>query len=225
MLRYVLAISLAPLLVYHSVAQEPGPEEPMDFEKTSYSVGVRFGEFLKPAKDDIVFEALIRGLRDAMSGEDVKMEESEVARLYAAFGQALANKRSGAVRSEGRAFLEANALKEGVVRLDSGLQYKILRAGNGSSPTRSDKVEVHYRGTLLDGSVFDSTYERNEPISFAVTGVIPGWTEALLLMKEGAKWELYIPSDLAYAARGAGNAVPPHATLVFDVELIEVIRP
>lgn len=121
---------------------------------------------------------------------------------------------------EGEAFLEENKTKEGVVTLDSGLQYKIIEPGQGESPTPSDVVTVHYAGRLLDGTEFDSSYKRNEPISFPVTGVIPGWTEALQLMKKGAKWELYIPSHLAYGPQG-GGPIPPNATLLFDVELID----
>ncbi len=124
--------------------------------------------------------------------------------------------------TEGEAFLAANKAKEGVKTLESGLQYKVLTPGEGKSPKATDKVTVHYRGTLLDGTEFDSSHKRGEPAVFQVDQVIPGWTEALKLMKPGAKWELYIPAKLAYGERGAGQKIAPNATLVFEVELLKV---
>jgi len=124
--------------------------------------------------------------------------------------------------TEGPKFLEENKAKEGVVILPSGLQYKVITEGTGKSPKATDKVKVHYRGTLINGKEFDSSFKRNQPAEFPVNGVIKGWTEALQLMKEGSKWELYIPSDLAYGARGAGGDIGPNATLIFEVELLEV---
>ncbi len=123
---------------------------------------------------------------------------------------------------EGEKFLEENGKKEGVITLESGLQYMVIQKGTGASPTLTDQVKTHYHGTLIDGTVFDSSYDRGEPITFPVTGVIQGWTEALLLMKEGDKWRLFIPSDLAYGARGAGGIIPPNTTLIFDIELISI---
>jgi len=123
---------------------------------------------------------------------------------------------------EGKKFLEENGKKEGVVTLESGLQYLVVQEGTGAIPTLTDTVKTHYHGTLINGDVFDSSYDRGEPISFPVTGVIKGWTEALLLMKEGAKWKLFIPSDLAYGSRGAGGVIPPNTTLIFDIELISI---
>ena len=122
----------------------------------------------------------------------------------------------------GKIFLDENKMKDGVKELPSGLQYKIVTAGNGTRPEIHDTVTVHYRGTLIDGTEFDSSYSRGEPISFPVNGVIPGWIEALQLMKEGSKWQLFIPSHMAYGERGAGRAIPPNATLIFDVELLKV---
>jgi len=129
---------------------------------------------------------------------------------------------SAKAKAEGEAFLAANATKDGVVTLPSGLQYKVITPGSGASPKASDTVSVHYRGRLIDGTEFDSSYKRNEPTSFPVGGVIPGWTEALQLMKVGAKWELYVPAKLAYGDRGAGGLIPPGATLVFEVELLSI---
>ena len=124
-------------------------------------------------------------------------------------------------KKEGEEFLASNKTKEGVVTTASGLQYKVITAGTGPSPKASDKVSVHYRGTLIDGTEFDSSYRRGEPVSFPVKGVIAGWTEALQLMKEGAKWELYIPSELAYGPGGTGGPIGPNATLIFEVELLQ----
>jgi FKBP-type peptidyl-prolyl cis-trans isomerase len=124
--------------------------------------------------------------------------------------------------TEGKRFLEQNAEKEGVVVLNSGLQYKVLQAGEGRSPKRTDQVKVHYKGSLLDGTVFDSSYDRGKPAVFGVSQVIKGWTEALMLMSPGSKWTLYIPPDLAYGSSGAGDAIGPNATLIFEVELLEV---
>ena len=126
---------------------------------------------------------------------------------------------------EGKKFLEANKAKEGVKSTESGLQYEVLKAGTGKTPVETDTVEVHYRGTLLDGTEFDSSYKNNAPVSFPLNGVIKGWTEGLQLMKEGAKYKFYIPSDLAYGAKGAGQRIPPHASLIFEVELLKVKQP
>ena len=126
---------------------------------------------------------------------------------------------------EGSKFLEENGKKEGVITLESGLQYTVIEEGTGATPTLTDEVKTHYRGTLISGKVFDSSYDRGEPITFPVTGVIKGWTEALLLMKEGAKWKLFIPSELAYGTRGAGGVIPPNTTLIFDIELISIETP
>jgi FKBP-type peptidyl-prolyl cis-trans isomerase FklB len=129
---------------------------------------------------------------------------------------------TGKSRAEGEAFLAANGKKEGVVTLPSGLQYKVLAAGKGKSPSPTDNVTVHYRGTLVDGTEFDSSYKRNKPATFRVDRVIPGWKESLPMMKEGGKWRLFVPSKLAYGERGAGSKIPPESTLIFEVELISV---
>jgi len=134
----------------------------------------------------------------------------------------LAKQQGEKNKKEGEIFLEANKKKEGVQTLPSGLQYKVLKAGAGKKPTATDTVTVHYRGTLIDGKEFDSSYQRGKPVTFPVNGVIPGWTEALPLMEEGAKWELFIPSNLAYGERGAGRDIGPNATLIFEVELISI---
>lgn len=165
--------------------------------------------------------AMYQGMKDAMEGEPVvsDMEFQQMAQAYFTKQQ---QKKGDDARQVGQDFLDENANKEGVMSTESGLQYKIIEEGTGVSPGPEDKVKVHYTGRLINGKVFDSSVERGEPVTFPVNGVIPGWTEALQLMKEGAKWELYIPSDLAYGPRGAGQDIGPNETLIFEVELLEV---
>ena len=154
-------------------------------------------------------------IRDTIAKLQTRSQEKQKAEQDAATEK---NKAAGA------AYLAENGKKEGVVTTESGLQYKQVTAGDGAKPAAEDTVTVHYKGTLIDGTVFDSSYDRGEPIEFPVNGVIKGWTEALLMMKAGAKWKLFIPSDLAYGERGAGGSIPPSATLIFEIELLEVIN-
>ncbi len=197
--------------------------------RTSYLIGRDLaGNFTRQGLT-IDPEALVAGLKAAMAGDEslLSPEESRAAmtllqqELQAAQEAKAASAGDDNLR-EGKAFLTKNGLRPEVTTLPSGLQYEVLRPGTGPKPTRRDNVTTHYHGTLLDGSVFDSSYERNEPASFPVGGVIAGWTEALQLMGTGAKWRLYIPSDLAYGPRGAGGDIGPNATLVFDVELLKI---
>ena len=159
--------------------------------------------------DSILADLFYRGFTDALMKADKAIREEK---LY------------GANRDAGKKFLEENAQKEGVITLPSGLQYKVLVKGEGEVPTRSDKVKVHYEGRLLDGTVFDSSYKRNEPSEFTPTQVIKGWTEALTMMPVGSKWQLYIPYELAYGERGAGEDIKPYSTLIFDVELLDIVK-
>jgi len=198
-------------------------------EKVSYIIGLDIGRNLANQGIDVDAKALSLGVADALGDAEPKITESEMQTIMTAFQSEMEQKqaRIQSAQSEknvidGKAFLEINRMKEGVVALASGLQYREVKAGSGRSPKPTDKVTTHYKGTLLDGTTFDSSYERGEPATFPVNGVIAGWTEALQLMKEGAVWELYIPADLAYGARGAGGKIGPHATLVFTVELIRV---
>jgi FKBP-type peptidyl-prolyl cis-trans isomerase FklB len=186
----------------------------------AYGIGVYSAGFFKQSDiENPNLTAVYKGLKDALDSTAIFTDEqfSEIAQK---FFQSQADKKSVAVKEKGKKFLEENSTKDGVVTTASGLQYKILQEGSGQSPTASDEVTVHYEGRLLDGSVFDSSIARGEPVTFPVGGVIPGWTEALLMMKPGAKWELYIPSDLAYGDRGAGQDIGPGETLIFNVELI-----
>ena len=198
-------------------------------DKINYSVGYQMGSDFKRQNVEIKPEMVIQGIEDAISGGKPLMTEAERRTTLTGLAQRVKAeqmekmKQQGAEnRTAGEAFLAANAGKAGVTTLPSGLQYKVLKAGKGKSPQKSEKVTVNYRGRLIDGTEFDSSYSRGQPASFGVSQVIPGWTEALQLMKEGAKWELYIPANLAYGERGAGARIPPNSTLIFEVELLSV---
>lgn len=204
-------------------------------QKVSYVFGLNLAQQLGTEQIDVDVEALSQGLSDGLAGTEPRLGEEELMLVMQTFQQQQQEKMAKQAeereaarklvaetnKQEGETFLMENGSKEGVVTTESGLQYKVLTAGTGPSPTAEDTVTVHYRGTLLDGTEFDSSYARGEPVSFPVSGVIPGWTEALQLMKEGAKWTLYIPSELAYGPGGAGAQIGPNATLVFDVELLK----
>ena len=198
-------------------------------EKLSYAIGVDMGSNFKKQSIDIDPDVLVRGLKDSLSGGKVLLTDEEILAVKTAFRQEMMKKQeeerkklSEKNTTEGDAFLAENKKKEGVKILPSGLQYKVITEGSGKSPKETDTVTVNYRGTLIDGTEFDSSYKRGQPATFPVNGVIPGWTEALQLMKEGAKWQIVIPSNLAYGEKGAGNSIGPNAVLVFEVELISV---
>jgi len=195
-------------------------------EKNSYSVGANWGNSLKKQEVDVDLEVLIRGLREAFVGQsalsDEQIRESMMAlnKEIRAKQEEKRKQQGEKNKQEGEKFLAENKTKPGVVALPSGLQYKVLTDGSGDSPKPGDVVTVNYRGTLIDGTEFDSSYKRGQPATFSVTGVIKGWTEALEQMKPGAKWQLFIPSDLAYGERGSGPTIGPNATLQFEVELV-----
>jgi len=194
-------------------------------QKLSYAVGIQIGQDLKRNGMDVDAGSIAMAIDDVMAGSKPKLTMEEMQTLFADYQQREAAKKElagQANKAEGVAFLEANKDKDGVTVLPSGLQYKVITAGTGKQPTVESSVSVHYRGTLLNGAEFDSSYKRGAPATFPVNGVIKGWTEALQLMKEGAKWQLFIPSDLAYGARGAGADIGPHSVLTFDVELLSV---
>jgi len=198
-------------------------------DKVSYSMGLDIGRMLKMQGVDVDLELVTRGLKDAYTGNQPLLTDEEMQEVLTNFKkefiakqQELAKQQGEKNKKEGEIFLETNKKKEGVQTLPSGLQYKVLKAGAGKKPTATDTVTVHYRGTLIDGKEFDSSYRRGKPATFPVNGVIPGWTEALPLMEEGAKWELFIPSNLAYGERSAGGDIGPNATLIFEVELISI---
>ena len=198
-------------------------------QRLSYGIAYGFGARLAQDSVPMDIDAFTAGLRDAMDGADPRMTQEEIATEMTAYQEkAVAEQQAAqAIASEenvaaAAGFLAENAAKEGVVVTESGLQYEILTAGEGAVPAADDTVEVHYRGTLMDGTEFDSSYSRNQTASFGVTQVIPGWVEALQLMSVGSKWKLVIPSDLAYGAAGAGGTIGPNATLIFEVELISI---
>jgi FKBP-type peptidyl-prolyl cis-trans isomerase FklB len=198
-------------------------------EKLSYSIGMEIGSNLKRQAIDVEVDLLLKGLRDGFSGGKTLLSPEEVRNVLTTFQKEMMAKQKEEARvlgeknkKEGEAFLAENKKKPGVVTLPSGLQYKVIKAGTGKKPKATDTVKTHYRGTLLDGTEFDSSYRRGGPATFPVKGVIPGWTEALQLMEEGAKWQLFIPPHLAYGERGAGPVIGPNATLIFEVELISV---
>jgi len=200
-----------------------------DMDKVSYCIGVDIGTNFKSQSIDVDPDVLLMGMKDALDSKDLKFNDEERGKILADFRTSLKEKQDAQRKiqgdknmAEGTALLEKNKSEKGIVVLDSGLQYHILVEGSGESPQATDMVSVHYRGTLIDGSEFDSSYSRGQPAKFKVNGVIPGWSEALQLMKAGSKWKLYIPSDLAYGERGAGQKITPNSTLIFDVELLEI---
>ncbi len=205
--------------------KEPVTSLKTDKQKFSYTVGFQLGQNLKRQNLDIDPKIVAQGIQSALSGTAPKLTADEMHTSVLAYqkkeqekSEALAKKNLEA----GQAFLEANKKKEGVVTLPSGLQYKIITEGKGKQPKSTDTVNAHYRGTLINGTEFDSSYKRNEPATFPVEGVIKGWQEVLPLMKEGAKWQVYIPADLAYGSHGAGSAIGPNEVLIFDIELLSV---
>ncbi len=192
-------------------------------DKVSYCLGLSIASnLLTSGVKTISMEPFVNALETAYAGKQPELSPEEANKvLQEFFGKVQAEQAEQAVAA-GKKFLEENSKKEGVVTLESGLQYKVITAGEGEKPTAGDSVKCHYEGTLIDGTVFDSSIKRGEPAVFPVNGVIKGWTEALQLMPAGSKWKLYIPSDLAYGAQGAGNIIGPHTTLIFEVELLEI---
>jgi FKBP-type peptidyl-prolyl cis-trans isomerase FklB len=194
-------------------------------EKVSYIIGMEIGSNLKKQLADVDSTILAKGIQDALTDRKPLLTEQEIQETMAAFQKEMMVKQTEVAKknkAEGEAFLSENKKKEGVKALPSGLQYKVIKAGTGKKPKSNDTVTAHYRGTLINGAEFDSSYKRGQPVSFQVSGVIPGWTEALQLMEVGAKWQLFIPSNLAYGEQGAGRDIGPNATLIFEVELVSI---
>ena len=198
-------------------------------EKESYVIGLDIGRALKKQGLEIDPDRLAQGVRDSMSGQKFLLTDSEIQETMVGLQKRMAAREAEEVKKlseknkkEGVAFLAENKKKEGIQTLPSGLQYKIIKSGNGKRPQKTDMVTTHYRGTFINGTEFDSSYRRGKPATFPVNGVIPGWTEALQLMDEGAKWQIFLPPHLAYGERGAGREIGPHAVLVFEIELISI---
>ena len=234
---YVMSLVVCILLAVSVQAKKkPKVEEPpvvlgTEMDKVSYSIGANIGQNFHKSELKINLAAFIQGLKDAMAGSELLLTEADMQQIMQNFQKEMMDKQRKLMEeqnaknlAEAQKFLAKNKTQEGVITLPSGLQYKVITAGTGTTPTATDKVKTHYKGTLLDGTEFDSSYKRNAPATFGVTGVIKGWTEALQLMKEGAKWELYIPANLAYGERGTRN-IPPNSALIFEIELLEVIKP
>ena len=201
-----------------------------ELEKLSYALGLSMGNnFKSSGVEELNIKEFGEGVEAVFAGSQPKMSYDEAKEVIRDFFMALEAKQNEAAakmgevnKAAGEAFLAENAKRPEVKTTESGLQYEVITEGTGNKPAASDTVVVHYTGTLIDGTVFDSSVERGTPATFGVTQVIPGWVEALQLMQEGAKWRLYIPSDLAYGTRGAGGAIGPNATLIFDVELLQI---
>ena len=222
-------------LVALAACQQQSPPEPaavaLDTPEQRLSYGVALGLGRNMANDGMTIDvdAFAAGLRDALSGAAQKLSDEDIQAEMVAFQQRIDAEREANSQALGQAnaaaatvFLTENGAREGVLTTPSGLQYEVLEAGAGASPGADDRVQVHYRGTLLDGTEFDSSYARGEPVVFGVGQVISGWTEALQLMQVGSKYKLFIPSDLAYGAGGAGDLIGPNAALIFEVELLDI---
>jgi FKBP-type peptidyl-prolyl cis-trans isomerase FklB len=196
-----------------------------DKAKLSYTIGFRIGQSLKQDGLDVDAKVLTQAIQDVLSNSPLKMSMEDMQAAMQSFQQQQAKMQSDVAEKNlkaGQEFLAANKKKAGIVQTESGLQYKVLTKGKGKKPKDTDTVVVNYRGTLITGEEFDSSYKRGEPVTFPVNGVIPGWTEALQMMETGSKWQLFIPSKLAYDTHGAGGLIGPNATLIFDVELLEI---
>src|SRR4051812_18678607 len=195
--------------------------------RASYGVGRQMGEQLASNPfEGVDAEAVAQGVLDALNGKDSQVDRPELEEAFRTIGARMQEKQQAQTKAQarvGETFLAENAKKDGITVTDSGLQYEVVTMGTGPKPTAQSRVKTHYHGTLIDGTVFDSSYNRGEPIDFAVGGVIAGWTEALQLMPVGSKWRLYIPHNLAYGERGAGASIAPFSALIFDVELLDIV--
>lgn len=195
-----------------------------EVDKVSYCFGLSIASnLIASGVKKINIEAFNDAMNCAFSGQMPAIKPEEANEILQSYFTKLQNERGAEAKEQGEKFLAENKTKEGVITLPSGLQYKVLTEGTGAKPQATDTVKCHYEGRLINGEVFDSSYRRNEPAEFPVNGVIAGWVEALQLMPVGSKWELYVPSDLAYGAHGAGQAIGPNETLIFDVELLDIV--
>jgi len=231
----IIAMACFGLFSVQACSQSSEKGAPMELktqkDKASYSIGVSIGKNLKDQKVEIQTDILVKGLLDAYTGAKTQLTEKEMGEVLAQFQQEImakaqeeAAKKGGENKSKGEKFLADNKNKPGVKTTPSGLQYTVISEGTGPKPTASSTVKVHYTGKLIDGTTFDSSVDRGEPIEFPLNGVIKGWTEGVQLMSKGSKYKFFIPSDLAYGDRGAGNAIGPNETLVFEVELLDIVK-
>ncbi|WP_297092611.1 FKBP-type peptidyl-prolyl cis-trans isomerase [uncultured Draconibacterium sp.] len=227
---YLLVVGL---IVAATSCQQGGPANvklETSVDSVSYAIGVLVGANNKqqlesaPGNDEMNLEAMAAAFRAASLGEEVSITEEDANAMVQKFFRDAGERESQANLEKGNQFLEENKAREGVVTTESGLQYEVLTEGTGEKPGATDKVRVHYHGTLIDGTVFDSSVDRGEPAVFGVNQVISGWTEALQLMPVGSKWKVFIPSELAYGPRGAGGDIGPNSALIFEVELLEIVE-
>ncbi len=227
-MKHLLTIILSIAVMFSICLAEEKIELKDQKDKESYSLGYQFGHNLKTQGVDINLDVYTSGIKDALGDKEPQMSQEEIRATITGLQQRLQAARQKELKEmaaknveEGKKFLAENQKKGGIKTLPSGLQYKIIAEGSGKMPKTEDTVTVNYKGTLIDGTEFDSSYKRSEPATFKVNGVIKGWTEALQLMKEGSKWQLFIPSELGYGERGQGR-IPPNSTLIFEVELISI---
>nr|WP_321358158.1 FKBP-type peptidyl-prolyl cis-trans isomerase [uncultured Draconibacterium sp.] len=229
----IIYVFVVALIVAATSCQQGGPAAvklETSADSVSYAIGVLVGANNKqqletaPGSSEMNIEAMAAAFRLASLGEELEIAEEDANAIVQNFFRQAADREAQANLEEGNKFLEENGKREGVITTDSNLQYEVLTEGTGEKPSATDKVRVHYHGTLIDGTVFDSSVDRGEPAVFGVNQVIPGWTEALQLMPVGSKWKVFIPSDLAYGPRGAGADIGPNAALIFEVELLEIVK-
>lgn len=226
--KYLVVIPIAGVLSLASCNLQKNMKKDSVSLKTqldtvSYSLGVNIGQSIKEqGLDSLNSEVFVKAIEDVMNKDSLLVSNQQAFAVLSQYFQTLQTKKVEKNKQEGEKFLSENKAKEGIQTTPSGLQYKVLQEGTGPTPKATDTVTVHYTGKLIDGTVFDSSTERGQPIAFPVNGVIPGWTEALQLMKVGSKWQLFVPSDLAYGERGAGRDIGPNSTLIFDVELLAI---
>ena len=227
-MKYLIITFLSVVLSWSVCPAADSPDLKGQKEKESYSLGYQFGQSLKAQGVDIDPDVYISAVRDALSGKTSRVPQEEIRKTITEMQKRIKSARQKEFKekaeknlAENKVFLEENKKKEGVKTLDSGLQYRILTEGSGKTPKPTDTVTVQYRGTLINGTEIDNSYKRGQPTTFPVSGVIRGWTEALQLMKEGAKWELFIPPELGYGERGTGP-IPSNSVLIFEIELISV---
>ncbi len=225
----VMALSIVFLASVVSAEENVALKDQKD--KVNYSIGMDIGNTLKRLSVDVNFDILVQGIRDVLSGNKTLLTAQESRDIIIAFQKEMTAKQTERMKElgeknkkEGETFLAENKIKEGVITRPSGLQYKVIKEGTGEMPKPTDTVTTHYSGTLIDATEFDSSYRRGQPATFKVNGVIPGWTEALQMMKAGSKWRLFVPPHLAYGERGTGRDIGPNATLIFDVELLSIVK-
>ena len=222
-----ILISAAVLAFVLMGCEKTESSKPIDIQdentKFSYALGLEIGGSLKRLNTDINMDAFVKGINDTMSGGITLITAAEALEIKKSTFEKMQAEQAEKASKDAAAYLDKNKAKEGVTTTESGLQYEVLKQGDGPKPTEKDRVKVHYVGTLTDGTEFDSSIKRGTPAEFAVTGVIKGWTEALLLMNTGTKLKVTIPSELGYGTRGAGAKIPPNSTLIFEMELLEVI--